>query len=87
MLRGGYVRGSNDKERLQYPVNGDWKDWIQASLFGRQGLNETEAFYATGEKRPFRRANKNMAGAQGCRRDCGHCMADNLGDPGGKEHT
>lgn len=47
MAQGGRVYGYGDKERLQYPVGSSWSDWLQAALFGNQGIPETEKFYAS----------------------------------------
>lgn len=44
MLRGGKWRG----DRLQYPVENEIGNWLQALLFGPNGLEEQRGFYAGG---------------------------------------
>lgn len=44
MARGGAYKG----DRLQYPVDGTWDEWIRGVMFGKSGLSETNAFYASG---------------------------------------
>lgn len=44
MVRGGKWRG----DRLQYPVENEIGNWIQALLFGPNGLEEQRGFYAGG---------------------------------------
>ena len=48
MLRGGRYYGYGDKERLQYPVDGTFSDWVQAMMFGNSALEDTDRFYASG---------------------------------------
>lgn len=44
MVRGGKWRG----DRLQYPVENEIGNWLQALLFGPNGLEEQRGFYAGG---------------------------------------
>ena len=44
MIRGGKWRG----DRLQYPVEDEINNWIQALLFGPNGLEEQRGYYAGG---------------------------------------
>ena len=50
MAEGGKVKGWGENEKLQYPVDSDPLDWLSAALFGLGSLNETEHFYASGDK-------------------------------------
>lgn len=51
MLRGGVYQGYGDQTKLRYPVdNKNIGKWIQAAVFGPNGLSETERYYA-GEER------------------------------------
>lgn len=50
LLKGGYYKGSGEDERLQYPVSEDFWNVVQATMFGRNALNETRDFYAAGGK-------------------------------------
>lgn len=50
MTEGGKVKGWGENEKLQYPVDSDPLDWLSAALFGLGSLNETEHFYASGDK-------------------------------------
>ena len=49
ILRGGRYYGYGDQARLQYPVEGDFFDVVRALMFGNSALEETNAFYASGE--------------------------------------
>ena len=51
MLRGGVYQGYGDQTKLRYPVdNKNIGKWIQAVVFGPNGLSETGRYYA-GEER------------------------------------
>lgn len=51
MLRGGVYQGYGDQTKLRYPVdNKNIGKWIQAVVFGSNGLSETGRYYA-GEER------------------------------------
>lgn len=51
MVRGGVYQGYGDKTKLRYPVdNKNIGKWIQAVVFGPNGLSETGRYYA-GEER------------------------------------
>lgn len=51
MLRGGVYQGYDDQTKLRYPVdNKNIGKWIQAAVFGPNGLSETGRYYA-GEER------------------------------------
>ena len=51
MLRGGVYQGYDDQTKLRYPVdNKNIGKWIQAVVFGPNGLSETGRYYA-GEER------------------------------------
>lgn len=49
ILRGGRYYGYGDEARMQYPVEGDFFDVVRALMFGNSALEETNAFYASGE--------------------------------------
>lgn len=49
-LRGGRYSGYGENERLMYPVGDDPFTALKAALFGNSALEETGAYYASGEK-------------------------------------
>lgn len=49
ILRGGRYYGYGDEARMQYPVEGDFFNVVQALMFGNSALEETNEFYASGE--------------------------------------
>ena len=49
LLRGGYYRGSGENRRLQFPVEQDFWNILRGMLFGRSTLEESQAFYASGQ--------------------------------------
>ena len=49
ILSGGRTYGYGDKQRLQYPVERDPANIVQAVLFGNSGLSESRDFYASGQ--------------------------------------
>ena len=49
ILDGGRMYGYGDDQRLQYPVERDPLNIVQALLFGNSGLSESRDFYASGD--------------------------------------
>lgn len=49
ILDGGQMYGYGDNQRLQYPVERDPTNIVQAVLFGNSGLSESRDFYASGD--------------------------------------
>ena len=49
ILDGGRMYGYGDDQRLQYPVERDPFNIVQALLFGNSGLSESRDFYASGD--------------------------------------
>ena len=49
ILRGGRYYGYGDEARMQYQVEGDFFNVVQALMFGNSALEETNEFYASGE--------------------------------------
>ena len=49
ILDGGRMYGYGDDQRLQYPVDRDPLNIVQAVLFGNSGLSESRDFYASGD--------------------------------------
>ena len=49
ILNGGRMYGYGDDQRLQYPVERDPLNIVQALLFGNSGLSESRDFYASGD--------------------------------------
>lgn len=49
ILDGGRMYGYGDNQRLQYPVERDPLNIVQAVLFGNSGLSESRDFYASGD--------------------------------------
>lgn len=49
VLDGGRMYGYGDDQRLQYPVERDPLNIVQALLFGNSGLSESRDFYASGD--------------------------------------
>ena len=49
LLDGGRMYGYGENQRMQYPVERDPLNIVQAVLFGNSGLSESRDFYASGE--------------------------------------
>lgn len=48
MAAGGKVNGSGENQRLQYPIEDSFGNWVRAAIFGPYAFPEADAFYASG---------------------------------------